>query len=39
MLQVKMSKDQWDQFSALLCMKRNLKMICKVLKTYLTAID
>ncbi|KAA3454874.1 acyl-CoA-binding domain-containing protein 1-like [Gossypium australe] len=39
MLQVKMSKDQWDRFSALLCMKRNLKMICKVLKTYLTAID
>lgn len=30
---VMIPKDQWDQFSALLFTRRNLEMICKVLKT------
>lgn len=30
---IQMLKDQWDQFSALLSMRRNLEMSCKVLRT------
>ena len=33
MHQIQMLKDRWDQFSALLFMRRNLEMSCKVLRT------